>query len=383
MPNRRHEFTEPVYPEVIGEHVNELLREIQDGALVGDSKEQIKDALYQLLDLKTALDESSIVAVTNHRGKITYVNDTFCRISKYSREELLGQDHRIINSGYHSKAFIEDLWDTIQSGKVWKGEIKNRAKDGTYYWVNTTIVPFLSEDGVPYQYLAVRNEITQLKEAEEQLQHMMKKLMQVQEEERKRLSRELHDGLGQSLFSLLIRIDKLSGEVEHADLGEMRQHIEFMIQDVRSMSWALRPSVLDDLGLVPAVRSHIQNFSEHYGIEVQFRSGLRGRIHMDAETTVYRVIQESLTNIAKYAGVTEAQVSIEDEGDTVTAVIEDRGTGFEPEASHRGVGLFSMEERAKAVDGSIMVHSSPGGGTRVVLTVPKIPASTSAGSGIG
>lgn len=127
----------------------------------------LEKSFKEVSDFKYALNESSIVAITDQRGIIKHVNDNFCKISKYKREELIGKDHRIINSGYHSKDFIRSIWETISQGKVWKGELRNMAKDGSIYWVDTSIVPFLNENGRPYQYLAIRSDITERKVAEE------------------------------------------------------------------------------------------------------------------------------------------------------------------------------------------------------------------------
>ncbi len=124
----------------------------------------------EIADYKYALDQSAIVVITDKEGIIVYANENFCKISKYSAKELIGQSHRIINSGYHPKSYIKNLWLTIGNGKIWKGEFLNKTKDGSLYWVDTTIIPFLNEKGTPYQYLSIRIDITEKKKAQQELQ---------------------------------------------------------------------------------------------------------------------------------------------------------------------------------------------------------------------
>ena len=176
---------------------NEKDKRAKELAVANKKNNKLEELLHnnfkEISDYKYALDESSIIAITDQKGIIKKVNNNFCLISKYREEELIGQDHRIINSGYHAKEFICNLWLTISNGKIWRGELKNKAKDGAFYWVDTTIIPFLDDLGKPYQYLSLRADITTRKETEEyliqrtsQLETANKKLVFQHEEKEKR-----------------------------------------------------------------------------------------------------------------------------------------------------------------------------------------------------
>jgi diguanylate cyclase (GGDEF)-like protein/PAS domain S-box-containing protein len=160
-------------------HIDHMMQQFQNDLHIGKTTDNIEgnqrhkylqDAIgflenfYHLLD---AIDTSIIVAATDNKGKVLYVNDKFCEISKYSRDELIGKTHRILNSGHHSKSFFREMWETITNGDVWEGEIKNRAKDGSYYWVKTTIVPIKDGNGKPVMFISLRTDISEGKLAQE------------------------------------------------------------------------------------------------------------------------------------------------------------------------------------------------------------------------
>jgi PAS domain S-box-containing protein len=225
--------------------------------------ETLERSLKELADIKFALDQSTIVAITDQRGIINFVNDEFCRISKFSRGDLLGQDHRIINSGFHPKDFIRELWTTIASGSVWKGELKNRASDGTIYWVDTTIVPFLNSDGKPYQYVAIRHDITQLKLAEEQIRRQAAELQRAAQlsligELAAGLAHEIKNplaGIQGGVDILIRRRDK--NDPEREALEGMRHEVQRIDNTVRALLDRARPR------LVSVRASSLTNIVQH------------------------------------------------------------------------------------------------------------------------
>ncbi|MCK5444365.1 MAG: PAS domain-containing protein [Rhodospirillaceae bacterium] len=159
-------------------HANIALeREIQERKRF---EKELADKVSELDFQKSALDEHAIVSIADTQGNITYVNKKFCNISGYTRDQLMGQNHRILNSGFHPNVFFDNMWKTISSGKVWRGNIRNLRKGGGYYWVDATIVPFLNDAGKPFQYVAIRTDITEQKETEEELRKVQRRFEQSQ-----------------------------------------------------------------------------------------------------------------------------------------------------------------------------------------------------------
>jgi signal transduction histidine kinase len=204
----------------------------------------------------------------------------------------------------------------------------------------------------------------------------VRRVVEAQELERRRLARELHDETGQALASILLGLkpleDALADDDARAALAELREHVVAALQDVRRLAVELRPAVLGDFGLVPALERLVDSFGEQTGIRVDFHSALgESRLPNEVETALYRVMQEALTNSVKHANARNVSVSLAPRGSSVAAVIEDDGEGFDPRTVRgEGIGLIGMRERLALLDGRLEVESRPGAGTTVAVEVP-------------
>ena len=380
----------------------------QSNSTNGDVLER---SLKELADIKFALDQSTIVAITDQRGIINYVNDEFCRISKYSREELLGQDHRIINSGYHPKEFIRELWITIAAGEVWKGELRNRAKDGSIYWVDTTIVPFLNSEGKPYQYVAVRHDITQRKRAEEQVLHQAAELQRAAQlsfvgELAAGLAHEIKNplaGIQGGVDILIRRRDK--NDPEREALEGMRHEVQRIDSTVRALLDRARPrlvsvrtsSLTEIVGrAVNLARAQLTNaVSGTESVKVEFEPSEDPiTIPIDAaqiEDAVLNLIINAIESVDDDGEVTIRVARSQNErggelADEALIEVSDNGRGISEEdltrifnpffttrAGGTGLGLPAVRRIARAHGGGVEVNSSLGNGSTFTLHLPINP----------
>jgi PAS domain S-box-containing protein len=353
---------------------------------VGGARGSADQSRGRLEEIRYALDQAAIVAVTDQRGIITYANDKFCEISKYAREELLGQDHRIINSGYHSKEFIRELWRTIAQGHVWRGEIRNRAKDGSFYWVDTTIVPFLNERGKPRQYLAIRSDITGRKEAEARLasQAALLQLGQlaavVAHEVRNPLA-----GVRGSLEVLRSRLPAMPKEREV--IQAMMDRLDVLNARVDDILRFAKPRdpVLQAIDVAPTISDAITSAKAAAGTACRSIRFTPQPLVVRADAEMLRAALLNLLLNACQAGSEEVDVSAAAVDDTCHIAIADRGSGISPETMDRifeafyttkksgtGLGLPIVKRLMDLQQGTVSIRAREGGGTIAELVIPLV-----------
>ena len=341
-----------------------------------------------LADVNSAIDQSAIVAITDTTGRITYANQKFCDISKYSREELLGQDHRIINSAHHPEEFIRNLWVTIANGRIWRGEIRNRAKDGAIYWVDTTIVPFLDERGKPYQYMAIRYEITERKRSEERLQEQeaLARLGQMAAV----VAHEVKNPIAGIRGALQVIGTRMAADARDkpiiAEIIARLDALNGIVQDllVFARPRALRAEPTDLKALVLATVGHLKRDPSLQAVAIEV-DGNGAVVDVDAEQlqlAVQNVLMNAVqamngegsihVDIARHGG--EWQIAVADNGPGMPAEVKDKV--FDPFFTTRsrgtGLGLPIARRVVEAHGGSIGIETPAGGGTVVSMSLPAV-----------
>lgn len=368
----------------------------------------------EVLSIHKALDSSALVSMTDKDGTITFVNKMFCKISKYSEKELIGQNHRILKSEHHPPEFFDDLWGTISSGKTWQKEIKNLAKDGSYYWVNTTIVPLLDDKGIPEQYVSVRIDITKEKELEKHMQSLSKDLesanIQLKDKELAKdefasmISHELKTPLApiigwcealqdQNIMGKItpeqcealvtiqdnaLRLEKLIGDLLDAqklDLGRMKfsktdfQADEMISQLVKSFEYTVKKK---QVHLVNLVKEKIKLKSDRQRIE----------------EVLSNLIYNSLDFVSENVG--RIEINVKNQNSVALFSVKDNGEGVPKEKldslfkkfyqtdtsltrkhGGTGLGLTICKGIVENLGGKIWVESKLGESSTFSFTIPK------------
>ncbi|WP_075981685.1 ATP-binding protein [Bacillus massilinigeriensis] len=350
------------------------------------SKRWIASNRY-LKDIKFALDQSAIVAFTDAKGMITSVNDKFCEISGYTREELIGKNHSILNSGFHSKAFFKELWKTIGQGRVWKGEIRNRAKDGHYYWVDTTIVPFLDEDGKPYQHLSIRSDITEKKKTESIL-HRQDKLAAVG---------QLAAGVAHEIRNPLTSM-KGYAEYLHENIADIqkKEFVEIILDEIDRVNHIVedfmvlakpKAALLEEKNIIPMIHNVISL--------LEFEAKRRHvKIIFEAEKDMIQIecdedrLKQVFINLIKngleampHGG--ELTVKVNMQKNQVKISVHDTGVGisednlknigepfFTTKENGNGLGLMVSFQIIESHNGKVFIESEPNKGSTFTILLP-------------
>lgn len=354
------------------------------------------ESLRTLENMQHAIDQSAIVATTDVAGHIKFVNQKFCEISKYSRDELLGQDHRILNSGLHSKEFIRTLWRTIAQGSVWHGELRNRAKDGTFYWVDTTIVPFLGLNGKPWQYMAIRYDITARKLQEQRLQDQA--ALAALGEFSAVVAHEVRNPLAGIRNGVQILASELPGGSDGVSLAdEIVARIDALNSVIGDLLTFARPR--EFRGIDVDVRAFVSQIAMAFTQDpamsrVTVDVTGEGDATIEVDTDQLRLAMMNLLVNAGQAmhGEGDITVGVNRAGEQCVITIGDRGPGiveelrakiFEPffttKARGTGLGLPTVKRVIDAHHGTIEMLGRDGGGAVVRIVLPtRQPASTAA-----
>lgn len=373
---------------------------------IKESQITLKQQLLQIENLQSSLDNSSIVAITDKDGTITYVNKKFCDISKYSKEELIGQNHSILKSGFHNAEFYQNIWKTISSGKIWQGDIKNKAKDGTFYWVRTTITPFIGKDGKPAQYIAVRTDVTELYAQKDTIESQFQELKKTDGQKDEFISMISHE-LKSPIFPIigycdLLREPELSKNfnILHFEaLDEITSNAERLrritedLLDVNRINMKKLPYKIKKFSLAKFA-TRIAKEHAHLMKEKQIEFyvlPVEDQIIESDEQRLMQVIGNIIRNAVDFVPNKDGKitVNIRSKSGHITFSVKDNGVGMSKENQHElfapfyqvdssatrkhggaGLGLAICKGIVEDLGGKIWVESDAGKGSTFFFSVP-------------
>jgi PAS domain S-box-containing protein len=322
------------------------------------------------------------MVIVNRNGRVVRVNEQTERMFGYGRDELMGTSINLL---------VPELAETIgnlagQARLVKEGSVLyGRRKDGSEFPIEIGLSP-LRAPGADLVSSSIRD-ITDRRQAEQLLRELTGRLIHVQEEERSRIGRELHENLSQQLALMAIRLDSLLNRVSDSPelasaLADLRRQINDSAETVRRMTHDMRSAALDQLGLVPALRGLIGEFVEHRGIHFDFDPDpALPKLPVNVNLCLFRIVQEALSNIAKHSNAASARILLwRREDGVIHLTIEDDGDGFDYNSAQTkaGLGFFSMKERLRALKGNLRIRSVPKEGTRIDVWLPEGGASSAA-----
>jgi PAS domain S-box-containing protein len=352
---------------------------------------------------RTLIREMDVgVVLTGPDEKIQFANEAAQKIFEIPLEEVRGKTTGELNlisfreDGTEIPYPMRPAQRAIRTGETIKDEVIGwrRVGSGKVIWTLGNVVPLWSNEGTVTGVIGVFTDITERQRTETALHQLSTRLLQLQDEERRRLGRELHDSLAQSVLAVNLNLaqaaqsaDHFSEKTRHA-LDEARRLLQEMSQEIRTLSYLLHPPLLDELGLVSAIKEYAEGFSQRSGIHVQLDlpAGF-GRLPQETETALFRIVQESLANVQRHSGSEAAMISVLTEAGRLKLEVSDRGRGIGQGSTDRtggsharlGVGILGMRERMTQLGGKLEIESSPSG-TTVRATIPVTAEVSDAGT---
>lgn len=354
-----------------------------------------------------AIDQSITISITDKNGDIIFVNDNFCRLSKYSQDELIGQNHRVIKSEFHNSEFYEEMWKRISNGKIWRGEVKNKDKEGNHYWVKSTIVPILDESNQPIEYVSIRTDITKQKLNEEKLQKTINSL-NLSKEQIQELKTNIEfneDFINIASHELKTPIQPILGFIELAKSGvidndeawdgiqELATELSVLMDTVLEVSRVDRNAVklnLEKISLNKFIYNIINSIQQSLNSEISLEDELDKDIEITIDKTrLTQVIRNLINNSIKFTpkGKITIKSQIQEKQNRIEISISDNGSGIDPKVLPKlfnkfvtsgkvnnnfgtGLGLFLSKGIIEAHRGEISGYNNQNGGATFRFSLP-------------